>query len=49
MRELRNLPEKVEECLKELPPDPHPMDILKVAMAHALYMIQIDKEPVVRV
>ncbi len=35
MRELRNLPEKVEECLKELPPDPHPMDILKVAVAHA--------------
>ncbi len=38
MRELRYLPKKVEECLKELPPNPHPMDILKVAVAHtALY------------
>ena len=35
MRELRYLPPKVEECLKDLPPDPHPMDILKVAVAHA--------------
>ncbi len=35
MRELRYLPPKVEECLKELPPDPHPMDILKVAVSHA--------------
>jgi len=38
MRELRYLPQKVEECIKELPPNPHPMDILKVAVAHtALY------------
>ncbi len=35
MKELRYLPKKVEDCLKELPPDPHPMDILKVAVAHA--------------
>ena len=38
MRELRYLPKKVEDCIKELPPNPHPMDILKVAVAHtALY------------
>jgi len=38
MRELRVLPKKVEECIIELPPNPHPMDILKVALAHsALY------------
>ncbi|AGB04908.1 2-methylcitrate synthase/citrate synthase II [Aciduliprofundum sp. MAR08-339] len=35
MRELRILPKKVEDCVKELPPNPHPMDILKVAVAHA--------------
>ncbi len=35
MRELRVLPKKVEECIIELPPNPHPMDILKVALAHA--------------
>ena len=35
MRELRVLPQRVEDCLKELPPKPHPMDILKVAVAHA--------------
>ena len=38
MRELRVLPKKVEECIVRLPPNPHPMDILKVAVAHtALY------------
>ena len=35
MRELRELPPRVKECVIELPPDPHPMDILKVAVAHA--------------
>ena len=35
LRKYRNLPEKVEECLLELPPNPHPMDILKVAVAHS--------------
>lgn len=30
----RELPEKVAECLKTLPPDPHPMDILKLVVAH---------------
>ncbi len=44
MREMRELPEKVEECLKELPPKPHPMDILKVAVAHSgLYDPDITK------
>ncbi len=38
MRELRHIPPKVEDCIKELPPNPHPMDVLKVAVAHtALY------------
>ena len=31
----RELPENVVNCLKSLPPDPHPMDILKLALAHA--------------
>ncbi len=35
MKELRYLPKRVEECILELPPNPHPMDILKVAVAHA--------------
>lgn len=35
MRRLRDLPKKVEDCLRELPPHPHPMDILKVAVSHA--------------
>ncbi len=35
MRELRVLPKKVEDCIVELPPNPHPMDILKVAVAHS--------------
>ncbi len=44
MRELRVLPKKVEECIVELPPNPHPMDILKVALAHsALYDPDRDK------
>ncbi len=35
MKKLRALPEKVEKCIVELPPNPHPMDILKVAVAHS--------------
>ncbi|NPA76006.1 MAG: citrate synthase [Euryarchaeota archaeon] len=35
MRELRHIPPKVEMCITELPPNPHPMDILKVAVAHS--------------
>ncbi len=38
MKTFRILPKRVEDCIRELPPNPHPMDILKVAVAHtALY------------
>ncbi len=30
----RELPQNVSDCLTTLPPDPHPMDILKLVVAH---------------
>ncbi len=38
LTEARELPSRVAEHLKVLPPDPHPMDVLKLVVAHvALY------------
>ena len=38
LKNAREIPENVKEALQVLPPDPHPMDILKLAVSHiALY------------